>query len=83
MSVGKSHNGQCKILACGENGSSLKYNLNEVEAAHHRWELILNLCVWKVRDFQLFTSKLPLCNFKKLQFLSILKIKHFASLLFT
>lgn len=45
-------NGQCKILAYGENGSSLKCNLNETEAVCHRWELILDQYVWKVRVFQ-------------------------------
>lgn len=55
-----SHNGQCKILACGEKGSSLKCNLNKAEAVHRHEELILNLYVWQVRDFQNFchvTSK--------------------------
>lgn len=48
----ESHNGQCKILACGENGSSLKCNLNEAEAVCHHWELILDQYVWKVRVFK-------------------------------
>lgn len=81
MFLGESHERQCKILTFGENGSSLKCNLNAAEAAHHQWELILNVCVWKVRGFQLFMSKLSLYNLKKLQVLSILQL-HFSSLLF-
>lgn len=75
MLLWQSYNGQCKILACRENGNSLKCNLKEAEAGHHHWELFLNLYIWKMRDFQLFTSKPFLCNFKKLKFSSILKLK--------
>lgn len=82
MFVGESRNGQCRILACGENSSSLKCYLNAAEVAHHHWELILNLSVWKVRDFQLFTSNLSRYSFKKLLVLFILKLKHFDSFLF-